>query len=69
MVSLLKQSASALGAELSTVPMEEIVRAFNWVIEKGWVSVQIHIGMKHELRRFMNVGILLGDLRMVRDAN
>jgi len=27
----------------STVPMEEIVRAFNFVIEKGWVSASLHL--------------------------
>ena len=25
---------------LETVPMEEIVRAFNFVIEKGWVGIR-----------------------------
>ena len=44
-----------------TVPMVEVVRAFNWVIEKGWVSAV--------LLRCMNdltdaIGVLLGDFRV-----
>ena len=28
-----------------TIPMEEVVRAFNWVIEKGWVRVSLMLCM------------------------
>jgi hypothetical protein len=28
------------------VPMEEIVRAFNYVIEKGWVSLPSHLAIE-----------------------
>jgi hypothetical protein len=28
---------------LSAAPMEEVVRAFNYVIEKGWVSLKSHV--------------------------
>lgn len=30
---------AVLGTETSVVPIEETVRAFNFVIEKGWVRV------------------------------
>ena len=28
----------------NTVPMEEIVRAFNWVIDQGWVRISSSLG-------------------------
>lgn len=42
--------------------MEEIVRAFNYVIEKGWVSLESQVFLVL-LKIF--VGILLGHVRMV----
>lgn len=33
--------------------MEEVVRAFNWVIEKGWVSATtLHVRPAHAQPRF-----------------
>jgi hypothetical protein len=46
------------------VPMEEMVRAFNFVIEKGWVSKSQIIWLRHRLLTARTVGVLLGDLRM-----
>lgn len=41
--------------------MEEVVRAFNWVIEKGWVrSFEVYGTSCAKIV----TGLLLGDLRM-----
>lgn len=43
--------------------MEEIVRAFNYVIEKGWVST---FRVQSRKRLISTLGFLLGNVRMVR---
>ena len=45
---------------LETVPMEEIVRAFNWVIEKGWVCARTCIAFS--IDSIDVTGVLLGYL-------
>ena len=52
---------------LWTVPMEEVVRAFNWVIEKGWVST-LHCVPPLHLFNYA-LGVLLGYLRVVRTSD
>jgi hypothetical protein len=47
----------------ATVPMEEIVRAFNWVIENGYVCSQ-NISVVLPLKFFIK-GSLLGHLGVV----
>lgn len=49
--------------------MEEIVRAFNYVIEKGWVSVDVRMVIRHYLSRHINTGVLLGNIRVVRSPD
>jgi len=51
---------------LFLVPMDEIVRAFNWVIEKGWVRdisscTDVHINRRS--------GLLLGYIRVDCSSN
>lgn len=47
--------------------MEEVVRAFNFVIEKGWVS-DLRSGLP--ISQLTGItGLLLGYIRVERDAN
>ena len=57
----------ALTNQRTLVPMEEVVRAFNWVIEKGWVSLSI-LGLLL-VKLTSDTGILLGHFRMERPRN
>lgn len=51
-----------------SVPMEEVVRAFNFVIEKGWVSHSFATYVQF-VDMIQSIGILLGYLRVVRPRN
>ena len=47
-----------LEADIVVVPIEETVRAFNWVIEKGWVCglSKPHVSLKLTLIRRHSTG-------------
>lgn len=47
------------------VPMEEIVRAFNWVIEKGWVSLVCLPRPASPADKLACAGVLLGHVGVV----
>lgn len=49
--------------------MEEVVRAFNFVIEKGWVRQLRHINWVLHSRTHVIQGSLLGDIRVVSSGD
>lgn len=52
--------------KFSLVPMDEIVRAFNWVIEKGWVR---DISCRIDIYQNRRSGLLLGYIRVDCSSN